>query len=125
GKDYDMPIAVLSSLTLGLSIDFAIHFLQRSRVLIAELGDWPAAMRAMFAEPARAITRNALVIAIGFLPLLLSPLVPYNTVGVFLATIMAASCLATLMLLPAAMGTARSLRGRRSGSVVPASPTSR
>ncbi|MEO0856817.1 MAG: MMPL family transporter [Bacteroidota bacterium] len=124
GKDYDMPIAVLSSLTLGLSIDFAIHFLQRSRVLLAELGDWPAAMQALFAEPARAITRNALVIAIGFLPLLVSPLVPYNTVGVFLATIMAASCLATLLLLPAAMGTARSLRGRRSGSMAPASPTS-
>jgi len=28
GKDYDMPVAVLSSLTLGLSVDFAIHFLQ-------------------------------------------------------------------------------------------------
>ena len=32
GKDYDMPIAVLSSLTLGLSVDFAIHFIQRMRV---------------------------------------------------------------------------------------------
>ncbi len=31
GKDYDMPVAVLSSLTLGLAVDFAIHFLQRSR----------------------------------------------------------------------------------------------
>jgi len=30
GKDYDMPVAVLSSLTLGLAIDFAIHFLERS-----------------------------------------------------------------------------------------------
>jgi len=31
GKPYDMPIAVLSSLSLGLSIDFSIHFLQRAR----------------------------------------------------------------------------------------------
>ncbi|NLE65702.1 MAG: MMPL family transporter, partial [Elusimicrobia bacterium] len=30
GKDYDMPVAVLSALTLGLSVDFAIHFLQRA-----------------------------------------------------------------------------------------------
>jgi hypothetical protein len=38
GKDYDMPVAVLSSLTLGLSIDFAIHFLQRARVIFAADG---------------------------------------------------------------------------------------
>ena len=54
----------------------------------------------MFAEPARAISRNAILIAIGFLPLLASPLVPYNTVGLFLAAIMAASGLVTLGLLP-------------------------
>ncbi len=33
GKDYDMPIAVLSSLMLGVAIDFAIHFIQRYRQL--------------------------------------------------------------------------------------------
>ena len=40
GKDYDMPVAVLSSLTLGLSVDFAIHFLERARSIQAETGDW-------------------------------------------------------------------------------------
>ena len=33
GKYYDMPIAILSSLTLGLSIDFAIHFIKRSKYI--------------------------------------------------------------------------------------------
>jgi predicted RND superfamily exporter protein/outer membrane lipoprotein-sorting protein len=103
GKDYDMPVAVLSSLTLGLSVDFAIHFLQRSRDLVGQTGSWREAVRQMFNEPARAISRNAIVIAIGFLPLLGSPLVPYNTVGFFLAAIMAVSCGVTLILLPAAM----------------------
>jgi predicted RND superfamily exporter protein len=96
-----MPVAVLSSLTLGLSIDFAIHFLQRSRALQGEHGDWQAALRQMFKEPAMAISRNAIVISIGFTPLLVAPLVPYKTVGFFLATIMAVSWLATLFLLPA------------------------
>ena len=31
GKDYDLPIAVLGVLALGMAVDFAIHFLQRSR----------------------------------------------------------------------------------------------
>jgi predicted RND superfamily exporter protein len=101
GKDYDMPVAVLSSLALGLAVDFAIHFLQRTRMTMAKTGDWAAAISDMFEEPARAILRNIIVIAIGFTPLLLAPLVPYQTVGVFLAAIMLYSGLATLWMLPA------------------------
>ena len=103
GKDYDMPVAVLSALTLGLSIDFAIHFLQRARTSYERTGDWHASVREMFAEPARAIVRNAIVIAVGFTPLLASPLMPYRTVGVFLAAIMLISCVVTLILLPGLM----------------------
>jgi predicted RND superfamily exporter protein len=101
GKAYDMPVAVLSSLTLGLSVDFAIHFLQRARELVREQGSWSAALPHMFREPARAISRNAIIIAVGFTPLLFAPLVPYRTVGFFLATIMFVSWLATLVLLTA------------------------
>ena len=101
GKAYDMPIAVLSALTLGLSIDFAIHFIQRIRELEIEQRSLSRALMAMFQEPSRAIARNAIVIAIGFTPLLLSPLMPYITVGFFLASIMILSALVTLVLLPA------------------------
>jgi predicted RND superfamily exporter protein len=101
GKDYDMPVAVLSSLTLGLSVDFAIHFLERSRELTKKLGSWKEAIGHMFQEPAMAISRNAIIISIGFTPLLFAPLVPYKTVGFFLATIMAASWLGTLFILAA------------------------
>ena len=100
GKDYDMPVAVLSSLTLGLAVDFAIHFLARSRALYAQYGSWDACHDHVFGEPARAITRNVIVIAVGFTPLLFAPLVPYITVGVFLASILFVSGLATLLLLP-------------------------
>lgn len=104
GKDYDMPIAVLSALTLGLSVDFAIHFLERARSAFKETQSVTATMNIMFDEPASAISRNALVIAFGFTPLLFAPLVPYITVGIFLASIMAVSALVTLLLLPAILG---------------------
>ena len=103
GKYYDMPIAVLSALTLGLSVDFAIHFIERSRAIYARTRNFKQTMDAMFQEPARAISRNALVIALGFTPLLLAPLVPYITVGAFLAAIMGVSALVTIFLLPASM----------------------
>jgi hypothetical protein len=103
GKDYDMPVAVLSSLTLGLAVDFAIHFLERTRMAYKKAGSWSEAIKEMFEEPARAITRNVIVIAIGFTPLLAAPLVPYKTVGIFLASIMAISGIATMLILPASV----------------------
>lgn len=109
GKDYDMPIAVLSALTLGLSVDFAIHFLERTREVYKQTNDLKATFALMFDEPATAITRNALVIALGFTPLLFAPLVPYITVGIFLASIMAISALVTLLILPAVMTMGKSI----------------
>ncbi len=100
GKDYDMPVAILSALTLGMAVDFAIHFLERARASYAQTGSWQKSVGVMFGEPARAISRNVLVIAIGFLPLLAAPLMPYKTVGIFLCAIMALSGVITLMALP-------------------------
>jgi hypothetical protein len=101
GKPYDMPIAVLSSMTLGLSIDFAIHFLKRGQEIYKRRKDLHETLGELFQEPARAISRNIVVIALGFVPLLFSNLVPYVTVGAFFLAIMGLSGLATLMILPA------------------------
>jgi len=103
GKDYDMPVAVLSSLSLGLAIDYAIHFLARSRDLYKIHGNWNDTLSAMFGEPARAITRNIIVIGVGFMPLLLAPLVPYQTVGLLISSILVTAGATTLILLPALM----------------------
>ncbi len=101
GKDYDMPVAVLSSLSLGLAVDYSIHFLARSRKAAKEAGSWEAATKAVFGEPARAIARNVIVIGMGFTPLLLAPLVPYKTVGFFISAILIFAGAATLLILPA------------------------
>lgn len=100
GKDYDMPVAVLSSLTLGLAVDFAIHFLARSRAIYEKDGNWQDASEHVFGEPARAISRNVIIIAVGFLPLLAATLMPYRTVGVLLAAILLVSGGGTLLILP-------------------------
>ncbi len=101
GKDYDMPVAVLSSLVLGLAVDFAIHFIARSRASLQKTNDWAVTSKYMFGEPSRAISRNVIIIAVGFLPLLLANLIPYRTVGLILAAILLLSGIITLLLLPA------------------------
>ena len=100
GKYYDMPIAVLSSLALGLSIDFAIHFNQSFRERVGKTKNIAQAFTEVFQEPSLAIWRNVLVLSIGFLPLLFAQLVPYVTVGVFFFLIMMVSGATSLMLLP-------------------------
>ena len=101
GKDYDMPIAVLSSLSLGLAIDYAIHFISRSREIRARHPSWRSALNEVFGEPARAIFRNVIVVGVGFMPLLLAPLTPYQTVGMFISMILFISGVASLVILPA------------------------
>ncbi|MBL4801636.1 MAG: MMPL family transporter [Emcibacter sp.] len=101
GKDYDMPVAVLSSLSLGLAVDYAIHFLVRSREIRKNFPDWKTTTAKVFGEPARAIARNVIVVGIGFMPLLAAPLIPYKTVGVFISAILVLAGVATLTILPA------------------------
>ncbi|MCZ6708589.1 MAG: hypothetical protein O7A71_11655, partial [Chloroflexi bacterium] len=59
-----------------------------------------AARTEFFEEPARALTRTAVIIALGFIPMLFASLVPYIIVGVLLLSIMALSWLATVVVLP-------------------------
>jgi predicted RND superfamily exporter protein len=101
GKFYDMPIAVLSSLTLGLSIDFAIHFIEHARMFNKELKQTRKTFDELFNGTAQAIWRNVLVISVGFSPLFFAGLVPYRTVGAFFFAIMLVSGITTLILLPA------------------------
>lgn len=101
GKPYDMPIAVLSSLTLGLSIDFAIHFIKRSKYIHERTGNFDETFHEMFEGLGRAIARNVLVISIGFVPMFFSTLVPYVTVGSFFFAIMMVSGMVTMLILPA------------------------
>jgi predicted RND superfamily exporter protein len=104
GRNYDMPIAVLSSLSLGLSVDFAIHFLQRTRAIYRHhSGNFPATMRTFFHEPAQALARNIVVIALGFVPMFFATLVPYVTVGAFFFAIMLISGGSTFLIMPAAL----------------------
>jgi predicted RND superfamily exporter protein len=130
GRNYDMPIAVLSSLSLGLSVDFAIHFLQRTRDTFREHNErFDLAMDEMFHEPAQALMRNIVVISLGFVPMFFATLVPYVTVGAFFFAIMIISGAATFLIMPAALSffPAHVIAGRRSGkaSVQPAASAAR
>lgn len=101
GVEFTMPIEVISALTLGMAVDFAIHFVQRFRERHAQKGNVNASLSWTLGGSGVAILRNAVILFVGFLVLLFAPLTPYINVGVFIAIIMALSSMATLFLLPA------------------------
>ena len=109
GKDFDMPISVLSTLSLGLAVDFAIHFVCRFQQRYRETGDLAGALEWTVARPGKGILRNAMLFASGFAVMLFAQLTPYITVGAFMIAIMLLSATATIVLLPAVI----SLAGRR------------
>jgi len=101
GKDFDMPIAVLSTLSLGMAIDFAIHFVSRFKQRCKETPNLEEALVWTVGRPGKGIMRNAILFALGFAVMMFASLTPYITVGIFMALIMALSSVATLIYLPA------------------------
>lgn len=101
GKDFDMPISVLSTLSLGLAVDFAIHFVRRYRQRLAEEPDIDKALVWTIVRPGKGIVRNAILFSAAFSVMLFAALTPYITVGVFITAIMMVSALLTIVYLPA------------------------
>ena len=107
GKDFDMPLSVMSTLSLGMAVDFSIHFISRFRQHLAESGGATseAAVREALlwtaARPGKGILRNALLFAAAFSVMLAAPLTPYMAVGAFIVSMMLLSALFTILYLPA------------------------
>ena len=103
GKDFDMPLSVMSTLSLGMAVDFAIHFVSRLRQRLAEVGgaDLPGALAWTAARPGKGIMRNAVLFAAAFSVMMFAPLTPYVVVGAFIVSMMLLSALLTLLLIPA------------------------
>jgi predicted RND superfamily exporter protein len=102
GKDFDMPLSVLSTLSLGMAVDFAIHFISRFRQRLAETrGEVREALLWTAARPGKGILRNALLFAAAFSVMLFAPLTPYVAVGAFIMSMMLLSALLTVLCLPA------------------------
>ena len=103
GKDFDMPLSVMSTLSLGMAVDFAIHFVSRLRQRLAETGgaDLPGALAWTAARPGKGIMRNALLFAAAFSVMMFAPLTPYVVVGAFIVAMMLLSALLTMLLIPA------------------------
>ena len=100
GIPLDIATVLTGSITIGIGIDYAIHFLTHFNADYKKTKSIPAAIEENINISGKAIVINVLTVSLGFLSLLLSNLIPLQRFGVLIAVTMLISGLSTLTLLP-------------------------
>jgi len=91
--------ALLSSIAIGIGIDYAVHFIERYRIYAIETGDKQLTGRLTMQHSGRAIVFNALVVIAGFLVLLASVFPPNRELGALVSMNMFTSFLGTVTIM--------------------------
>jgi predicted RND superfamily exporter protein len=84
-----------------MAVDFSIHFIRRFQQRYEKDRDIESALIWTAARPGKGIIRNAILFASAFSVMILAPLTPYITVGLFIAGMMIISAILTILYLPA------------------------
>ena len=99
----DIPLstttALISSIAIGIGIDYAVHFIERYKIYALETGDKGKTIRLTMQHSGRAIIFNAMVVIAGFLVLLFSVFPPNRVLGALVSLNMFTSFLGTVTIM--------------------------
>ncbi len=101
GIKLNIATAMVSSIAIGVGIDYTIHLLEALRRSSELYPDWTASLHHAFQTSGRAILINALSVGLGFLVLLFSQFQPLIYLGALIAVTMGTTSLASLTVVPA------------------------
>ncbi len=111
--------ALISSIAIGVGIDYAVHFIERYRIYARETGDMKKTIQKTMAHSGRAIMFNAAVVIAGFLVLLFSAFPPNRALGALVSFNMFMSFLGTITIMLVVMTMTRiHFRNRYSGQIL-------
>ncbi len=91
--------ALLSSIAIGIGIDYAVHFIERYKIYALQTGDKILTSEMTMHHSGRAIVFNALVVIAGFLVLLLSVFPPNRALGALVSLNMFTSFVGTVSIM--------------------------
>ncbi len=91
--------ALVSSIAIGIGIDYAVHFIERYKIYALGFGDKALTIRATMHHSGRAIIFNAIVVIAGFLVLLFSVFPPNRSLGALVSLNMFTSFLGTVTIM--------------------------
>lgn len=91
--------ALLSSIAIGIGIDYAVHFIERYKIYALQTGDKIVTSEKTMEHSGRAIVFNALVVIAGFLVLLFSVFPPNRSLGALVSLNMFTSFVGTVSIM--------------------------
>ena len=101
GVHLDIGTALVSSIVIGIGVDYSIHYLSRMFSEIAQGTELQDAIAKTVSRSGKAITSNAVTVGFGFLALSVSEFLPLVTLSWMIWLTLNISALATMILLPA------------------------
>ena len=101
GISLDLVTALLSSVMIGVGIDYTIHFLWRYRKEYARCLNSDQALATTLLTAGRGIVFNAFSVMLGFSVLMLSGFTPLRFFGILVVAALMACLLSALLLVPA------------------------
>ena len=96
----DMVTALISSIAIGIGVDYTVHFLARYKIERAMSDDLNLVTRNTILSTGKGIIINAVSVALGFSVLILSRFIVLRYIGFLTAVIMITSSLSALTILP-------------------------
>lgn len=103
GIRLDIITIMVASVSMGISVDCAIHYLCRFRVELPRRGDYVEAMRRSHMTSGKAIFHTSLAVILGFCTLIFSNFLPTVYFGILTALAMASALFSCLSLVPIAL----------------------
>lgn len=100
---FDIPLstttALISSIAIGIGIDYAVHFIERYKIYALQTGDKLKTVHLTMHHSGRAIIFNAIVVIAGFLVLLFSVFPPNRSLGALVSLNMLTSFVGTVTIM--------------------------
>jgi len=109
GIPLDVATVLVGSISIGIGVDYAIHMISHINNEYKATGEFTTSLEHAVSISGRAIFINVISVALGFLVLLFSNLVPLQNFGVLVALTMVVSGLGALTLMPAVMIVSKSM----------------
>lgn len=103
GYAINLVTATIAAVSIGIGIDFAIHFISRYREELERLGSRDDAVRVTAAGTGTALVASAFSSAVGFGILALAPMPLFASYGLLTAIMIVMALTATLLVLPSVL----------------------
>ena len=101
GIPLDIATVLVGSISIGIGIDYSIHFVSRFRKEFKKAGTELEALDKTLETTGEAILINVITVTMGFLVLILAKMVPLQRFGILVAITMVGSGVSAITLLPA------------------------